>query len=406
MPSTSDFKRAAAFSILILLIASPCLCQLQQVPFDAILFDPFVGSTQGYPESACDCYVGKNAATWKIYTTELCKVSNIVGIMRSEIDAITGDPTFKNITSLPAPGQYQYLITTDNLGAGLTSNWDLIVGDLAAGTVRFQKKITKPSGLSAYKLTSTDKYFVIFYQTNTENMVSEYIMPIYKTNGTKLWTEAMQYIPSYNRTSGDMVDAKMVIDYPKSGPGSGDRFFVVWEWARSGAVSIKRKIIGPSLSDTGTEGDIESLSAVNVPRLEGLGIVNGNEFVIYSTHGDYRILNMWRKNLGRKELVSSLDSYIGKEHSLPYYKGVYVVGTLGGGKIVLAYSQVSSSATNVMYKVFNDNGSSASTSGNPVVISLSDIEVNGVVHEDWTLFMAMGPVSGVWYLGEINFAHS
>ena len=51
----------------------------------------------------------------------------------------------------------------------------------------------------------------------------------------------------------------------------------------NGAVAIKKRIIGPAHSDIGTEGDVESLSTVNDNQLAGLGIVNGNEFVIYTT---------------------------------------------------------------------------------------------------------------------------
>ena len=402
MLSTSECKRATAFTILILLIAAPCLCQLQQVPFDSLLFDPFNGHTQNYQANVCDSYVAKNMATWKIYTTQLCRTNTNIGIMKSEIDPITDDVTWKFKMSLPAPGQYQALITTDNLIAGLTSDWELAVLDLTTDIQRFTVSITKPADLSSYKLTSTDKYFIIFYQTVTGDFVSEYILPISKTNGAKLWTQGMRYISPYYRNSGSGIgDTKMVMDY------TGNKLFVAWEWSVNGAVSIKRKIIGSALTNVGTEEFVvESLSNNYVYRLEGLGIVNGNEFVVYTVvNSGNRILTMWRKNLNyAPPLITT--SYIGTNPSLPYYKGAYVVDTLGGQKIVLVYSQVTANGANVMYKVFNDNGSSASTSGNPVVISQSDIKVNGVVYQDSTLYMTLGPVSGVWYLGYINFIHA
>lgn len=88
---------------------------------------------------------------------------------------------------------------------------------------------------------------------------------------------------------------------------------------------------------------------------------------------------MWRKGLSYTATLVT-GSFINKDSSQPYYKGAYVVNTLRGAKIVLIFSQVSSSAAKVMYKLFNDDGSSASTSGNPVTISHSDLKVSGVVH--------------------------
>ena len=325
--------------------------------------------------------------------------------MRSEYDPITDDLTFKYKTSTAVPTANQVIITTDSLLAELTSAWDLKVRDLTTNTQRFQVAITKPTGLSSYKLTSTDKYLIIFYRVVTSNTAYEYILPISKTNGAKLWTSGMQYTSSYstNTGSGSMGDIQMVMDYP------GNKFFVAWEWALSNAISIKKNIIGPNLSNTGTEEPIElSISPYIVHRLEGLGIVNGNEFVIYTTiltassSSITRILKMWRKNMNYASQLVSV-SYIGTNPSNPHYKGVYVVDTLGGQKIVLVYSQVTTTAAKVMYKLFNDDGSSASSGGNPIVISQNDIEVNGVVFEGSNLFMIMGPLSGVWYLGNINF---
>ena len=404
MHSASEFKRTTVLSIFIMLMAPLCLCQIEEIPFHSLLYDPFTDNAQNYEAKACDCYVAKNAAETKIYMTEFCRIGTDVGIMRSEKDSIEEDANFKYQKSMSVPKNHKVVITTDSLLAELTGAWDLKVRDLTTDTELYQVKIKKPADLSSYEFTSTDKYFVIFYQTNSENTISEHILPIYKTNGTKLWSKGMRYIKPFDRTNGpgkvDMVDAKMVIDYP------GNRFFMAWEWSVNGGVSIKRRLIGPKLSDNGTEESVESLSTVNFIRLEGLGIVNGNEFVIYTTiESNKKVIKMWRKNLNSNPwLVAS--SFINTIPSRPFYKGAYVVTTLGGGKIVLVFSQKTEGrVARVMYKLFNDDGSSATTSGNPIVISQDDIEVRGVVLADWTLFMSMGPVSGVWYLGELNFAH-
>ena len=410
MLSESEFKRAAALSILLLLIASPSQCQIEEIPFFAGgLLDPFDGNTLDYPKSACDSYVAKNETTWKIYTTEFCRTDKVddLKIMRSEYEPIKGDVTINYKKSKSIPAHHKVVITTDSLLAELTDDWRLKVQDLTTEAKLFKVDIEKPANLSSYELTSTEKYFVLFYQTNSDEKVYEYILPISKTDGAKLWTEGMLYVEPYDRYRGKgyNVGAKMIIDYPepKQSLGQGHKFFMAWEWSVNTGVSIKRKIIGPNLSDTGTEGEVESLSTVNGNQLEGLGIVNGNEFVIYSTReSNEKVIKMWRKNLNSNPRLVK-ESSIGKNPSLPYYKGAYVITAQQGQKIVLVFSQVTTDTTNVMYKVFNDDGKSASKSESPIVISQSDIKFKAVVLEDATLFMSMGPVDEVWYLGIINF---
>ena len=161
--------------------------------------------------------------------------------------------------------------------------------------------------------------------------------------------------------------------------------------------------MGPKNTDADMEVFVEtSYSSYTVNELNDVGVINGKEYVIFTTResgNSYIPIKMWRKDLYYAPPMVSTN-WVRSLPSVPVFVSSYVINGAAGNQLLLIYKSVTSSSTQVMFRLFRDDGTAV---GNAVVMSNSDIEVDGVVISESIVYFIMGPINDNWYISWRNF---